>query len=86
MIMFDNSDLMPFGKRHEIQITDKELYAFEPLLHDAVCHYGNKIADLRKKLGIPSEYPDTLLMLSEIQQLEGKIFILKDILQQIECL
>lgn len=76
------SDFIPCGERYEIQITEKELYAFEPLLCDAIYSHNQKIADLRKKLGIPSEYPDTVGMLADIQSLEGKIVILKDILSQ----
>ena len=35
-----------------------------------------------EKLGIPSEYPDTVGMLADIQSLEGQIIILKNILSQ----
>ena len=84
-IRFSRDGFIPFGAIHQIQITDKELYAFEPLLLDAICFYEHKIADLRKKLGIPSEYPNQLGMLSEIQEIEGKKkAILKDIIDQLE--
>jgi hypothetical protein len=76
------SEFIPYGKIYEIQITEKELYAFEPLLCDAIHSHTEEIADLRKKLGIPSEYPDTVGMLANIQSLEGKITILKNILSQ----
>lgn len=76
------SEFIPYGKSYEIQITEKELYAFEPLLCDAIYNHNEKIADLRKKLGIPSEYPDTVGMLADIQSLEGQIIILKNILSQ----
>lgn len=78
------SEFIPYGKSHTIQISDKEMYAFEPLVSDAIYKYREQIADLRKKLGIPSEYPDTLSMLSEIQELEGKIVILNDLFEQLD--
>lgn len=84
--ILDDKTLQPIqgGKVHQLQISDKELYAFEPLLCDAICDYKHQIKDFRKKLGIPSEYPDTLGMLSRIQELEGKIAILEDVLDQLE--
>ena len=41
-----------------------------------------KLQTFEKKLGIPSEYPDTVGMLADIQSLEGQIIILKNILSQ----
>lgn len=79
-----NDNFIPYGKIHELQITDKDLYAFEPVLCDAIYTYKENISDLRKKLTIRSEYPDTVAMLSEIQQLEGKIAILTHILGQLD--
>ena len=76
------SDVISASKIHELQISDKELYAFEPLICDAIYDNETKIADSRKKLGIPSEYPDQLELLADIQVCEGKIVILKDILSQ----
>ena len=81
---FEIDGFIPFGKIHELQITDKELYAIEPLLCDAVYHYQNAIADLRKKLGIPSQYPNQLEMLIQIQNFEGRIVILESVLEQIK--
>ena len=75
---------IPAGRIHQLQISDKELYAFEPLLCDAVCDYKHQISDFRKKLGIPSEYPDSAGILVLIQELEGKISILEDILDQLK--
>ena len=43
--------IIPAGKIHEIQISDKEMYAFEPLLLDTIYDYKARIADLRKELG-----------------------------------
>ena len=43
--------IKPFGKIHELQISDKEMYVLEPLLLDAVSNHESRIADLRKELG-----------------------------------
>ena len=43
--------IIPHGKIHELQISDKEMYAFEPLLLDTIYDYKARIADLRKELG-----------------------------------
>lgn len=81
----DKDDFIPHGKIHELQITDKELYALEPLICDAIYDNDRNIADFRKKLGIPSDYPDQTTLLASIQCLEGKNSILKDLLQQMDC-
>jgi hypothetical protein len=78
------SEFIPAGVIHEIQISDKEMYAFEPVLCDAIYNHKREISDLRKKIGIPSEYPDTVGMLARIQSLEGQIVILEDILEQLD--
>lgn len=70
-------------KLYELQITSSELYAFEPLLCDAVYHLTQEISDLRKKLGIPSEYPNQTEMLVDIQCAEGRKAILEDLLSQL---
>lgn len=77
------TDTIQRPKLYELQITSSELYAFEPLLCDAVYHATSEIADLRKKLGIPSEYPNQTEMLVDIQCLEGRKAILEDLLNQL---
>lgn len=81
----DPSVFIPYGEIHEVQINEKEMYAIEPLICDAICEHDRTIADYRKKLGIPSEYPDQVELLASIQSLEGKKVILKDILAQMDC-
>lgn len=76
-------DVVERPKLYELQINSRELYAFEPLLCDAVYDATQQIADLRKKLGIPSEYPNQMEMLVSIQELEGKKIILEDLLSQL---
>ena len=71
------------NKIHELQISDAELYAFEPLICDAIHENEQLIADARKKLGIPSDYPNQTELLADIQIYEGKKAILKDILEQL---
>lgn len=81
----DPSVFIPYGEIHEVQINEKEMYAIEPLICDAIFEHDRAIADYRKKLGIPSEYPDQVELLASIQSLEGKKVILKDILAQMDC-
>jgi len=81
----DPSVFIPYGEIHEVQINEKEMYAIEPLICDAIFEHDRTIADYRKKLGIPSEYPDQVELLASIQSLEGKKVILKDILAQMDC-
>ena len=81
----DPSVFIPYGEIHEVQINEKEMYAIEPLICDAIFQHDRAIADYRKKLGIPSEYPDQVELLASIQCLEGKKVILKDILEQMDC-
>lgn len=78
--------IIPAGKIHELQISDKEMYAFEPLLTDTVYKYNARIADLRKELGHLLDTPckDVLKMLAEIEALQGKISILNDLLEQLD--
>lgn len=78
-------DVIPHGEIHEVQITEKDLYAVDELLTDTIYAYDFAIADFRKKLTIPSEYPDQTFILASIQILEGKKEILKHILQQLGC-
>lgn len=81
----DPSVFIPYGEIHEVQINQKEMYAIEPLICDAICEHDTAIADYRKKLGIPSDYPDQVDLLASIQSLEGKKVILKDLLEQMGC-
>lgn len=81
----DPHAFIPYGEIHEVQINQKEMYAIEPLICDAICEHDRAIADYRKKIGIPSEYPDQVELLSAIQSLEGKKVILKDLLVQMDC-
>lgn len=76
-------DVIPHGEIHEVQITDKNLYAVDELLGDAIYDHYHAIADLRKKLTMPCEYPDQTHLLVSIQVREGKIEIIKDILEQL---
>jgi hypothetical protein len=78
--------IIPHGKIHELQISDKEMYAFEPLLLDTIHDYKARIADLRKELGALLNTPckDVLAMLAEVQALEGKIAILNDLVEQLD--
>lgn len=81
-----NYTIIPAGKIHEIQISDKEMYVFEPLLLDTIYDYENRIADLRKELGSLFNTPckDVLSMLAEVQALEGKIAILNNLVEQLD--
>lgn len=79
-----NSDIIPHGEIHEVQITEKDLYAIDELLVDTIYNHDFAIADFRKKLTMPSEYPDQTFLLASIQILEGKKEILKHILEQLE--
>lgn len=79
------TDFIPYGEIHEVQITEKNLYAVDELLADTIYEYQHEIADFRKKLTMPSDYPDRTFLLASIQILEGKIVILKDILEQLGC-
>lgn len=84
MTVKDPSEFIPYGEVHEVQINEKEMYAIEPLICDAICEHDRAIADYRKKLTIPSEYPDQVELLALIQSLEGKKVILKDLLAQMD--
>lgn len=83
-----NYTINPAGKIHEMQISDKEMYALEPLLMDNIDLYNNRIADLRKELAFLLNTPckEVLSKLAEIQALEGKITILKDLSDQLDLL
>ena len=81
----DPLEFIPYGEIHDVQINQKEIYAIEPLICDAICEHDRTIADYRKKLGIPSDYPNQVELLAAIQSLEGKKVILKDFLEQIDC-
>lgn len=81
----DPSVFIPYGEIHQVQINEKEMYAIEPLICDAIFEHDRAIADYRKKLGIRSEYPDQVELLASIQSLEGEKVILKDILAQMDC-
>ena len=77
--------IKPFGKIHELQISDKEMYAFEP------CYWIlsmtiRLVFDLRKEVGHLLDTPckDVLSMLAEIQALEGKVVILNDLVEQLD--
>lgn len=78
--------IKPFGKIHELQISDKEMYAFEPLLLDTIHDYKARISDLRKEVGHLLDTPckDVLSMLAEIQALEGKVVILNDLVEHLD--
>ena len=77
------TDFIPYGEIHEVQITEKDLYAVDELLTDTIYEHQHAIADLRKKLTMPSEYPEQTHLLVAIQVREGKIEILKHILEQL---
>jgi hypothetical protein len=83
-----NYTINPAGKIHEMHISDKEMYALEPLLLDNIELYNNRIADLRKDLAFLFNTPckEVLSKLAEIQALEGKITILKDLSDQLDLL
>lgn len=81
----DAHEFIPYGKIHEVQINEKEMYAIEPLICDAIHANEVAIADFRKKIGIPSEYPDQIELLVSIQSREGHNVILKDLLDQMDC-
>lgn len=78
--------IIPAGKIHKLQISDKEMYAFEPLLLDTIYEYKQRIADLRKELGTLLNMPckDVLAMLAEVQTLEGEIVVLNDLVEQLD--
>lgn len=78
------TDFIPHGEIHEVQITEKNLYAVDELFTDTIYEHQEAIADLRKKLTMPSEYPDQTHLLACIQVRQGKIEIIKDILEQLE--
>lgn len=77
------TDFIPHGEIHEVQITDKNLYAVDELFVDTIYEHQHAIADLRKKLTMPSEYPDQTDLLVSIEVRHGKIEIIKDILEQL---
>ncbi len=76
-------EIIPHGEIHEVQITEKNLYAVDELLSDAIYDHDFKIADFRKKLTMPNDYPDQSYLLTAIQIEEGKKEILKHILLQL---
>lgn len=78
-----NPEVIPHGEIHDLQITEKNLYAIDELLADTIYAHDFAIADYRKKLTMFSEYPDQTHLLVSIQVLEGKKEILKDILEQL---
>ena len=55
------SDFIPAGVIHEIQISDKEMYAFEPVLCDAIYNHKREISDLRKRLAYHLSIPTLLV-------------------------
>ena len=77
-----------FGNIHTLQISDKEMYALEPLLLDTITSHKYRIADIRKELTFLLDTPckDVQAMLAEVQALEGKIAILKDLAEQLDLL
>tara|TARA_B110000467_G_C18276637_1_gene455829 strand:+ start:476 stop:730 length:255 start_codon:yes stop_codon:yes gene_type:complete len=77
-------DVIPHGEIHQVQITEKDLYAVDELLVDTIYEHDFAIADFRKKLTMPSDYPDQTFLLASIQILEGKKEILKNILEQLD--
>lgn len=77
-------DVIPHGEIHQVQITEKDLYAVDELLIDTIYNHNFAIADFRKKLTMPSDYPDQNFLLVSIQILEGKKEILKHILEQLD--
>jgi hypothetical protein len=77
-------DVIPHGEIHQVQITEKDLYAVDELLVDTIYEHDFAIADFRKKLTMPSDYPDQIFLLASIQILEGKKEILNNILQQLD--
>ena len=77
------TDFIPHGEIHEVQITEKNLYAVDELFTDTIYEHEQAIAELRKKLTMPCEYPDQKYLLVCIQVREGKIEIIKDILEQL---
>lgn len=86
MAILNYTDILPAGEIHELQISDKEMYALEPLLLDSISLYQSRIGDLRKQLGSLFNTPckDVLSMLTEIQALEGKIAILNNLAEQLD--
>ena len=78
-----NSDFIPHGEIYEVQITEKNLYAVDELFTDTIYEHEHAIADLRKKLTMPSDYPDQTHLLVSIEVRQGKIEIIKDILEQL---
>lgn len=70
-------------KIYEIQITGDDLYAFEPLLCDAIFENSSRIALLRKKIGFRIEQSNIIEMLAEIQSIEGRQVILEHLLNQL---
>lgn len=76
--------IKPFGKIHQIQISDKEMYVLESLLLDTIASYRYRIADIRKELDLLDTPEVVLSMLAEVQALEGKIVILNDLVEQLD--
>ena len=83
-----NYTIIPAGKIHELQISDKEMYVLEPLLLDTIANHTSRIADLRKQLSFLFNPPckDILAPLAEIQSLEGDIAILKNLAEQLDLI
>lgn len=44
------TDFIPHGEIHEVQITEKNLYAVDELFTDTIYEHQEAIADLRKSL------------------------------------
>ena len=57
------NDVIPHGEIHEVQITEKNLYAVDELLADTIYEHDFAIADFRKKLTMPSDYQTKLTCL-----------------------
>lgn len=83
MNVIDHVEPIPHGEIHQIQITEKNLYAVDELFIDTIYDHYESIADFRKKLAMPSDYPDHIYLLSAIEILQGKIEIIKDMLDQL---
>lgn len=78
----DIGEFIPYGEVHEIQINEKEMYAIEPVICDAIYAHEEAIADFRKKLALYPDYLDQIQLLASIQSREGAKVILKSILEQ----
>lgn len=81
--MIDEVIAIERPKIYEIQITGDDLYAFEPLLCDAIFENSSRVALLRKKIGFRIEQNNIIEMLAEIQSIEGRQVILEHLLNQL---